>query len=475
MPKDNTWKIELKNFQAGLSPLAFTSVLTEVGGEGHSSYMKNVDCLDGRLTQGLGLTDLTAGTQAGAVDQLISFIMDEAVASNSSYAIGTTKLFQISSTAVANAGIWPHAVTGMADGKSIAYLQGNLYYFFNKASGGDIGKYDLTTTFTDGWGSSEDAALEKAPHPVDTKEDIMVFGNGQYVGTYIGNSDTLTVQKLDFGTGSEVADLLFGNNQWYLAVNSGTTGRMKGQIYLWDAGALVATLADETGVGVQEIGFIMLINGVVWMAYRDETESGFIIGYISGRQIVPMGRYTGTLPTYQQKTLYRGTIMFLSSALVWSAGAIVNEFPFQLSQIGDGGHATVGGIGSPFGTPLVASSYTTSFKLSKLTGFLVDAEWHSILFSLVGGLNKGFIDSVTVLTKVLGANARCDLIVLANQAVNAGATLQIKGTGITRHHFTNVGLGGIEDFKIKLDWSNGNATNDCLIRKIIIKGHWSES
>lgn len=168
--------------------------------------------------------------------------------------------------------------------------------------------------------------------------------------------------------------------------------------------------------------------------------------------------------------------MFLSSSLVWSAGAIVNEFPFQLSQIGDGGYSTVGGIGSPFGTPLVASSQSASFKISKLTGFTTDAEWNSILFSLVGGFNKGFIDSVTVLTKVLGANARCDLTVLANQGVSTNqAALQIKGTGVTRHHFTNVGLGSIEDFKIKLDFSNGNATNDCLVRKIIIKGHYVES
>ena len=117
----------------------------------------------------------------------------------------------------------------------------------------------------------------------------------------------------------------------------------------------------------------------------------------------------------------------------------------------------------------------SSFKISKLTGFTTDAEWHSILFSLVGGLNKGFIDSITVLTKTLGASARCDLIVLADQASSTGSTLQITGTGKRRHHFTNMGLGGIEDFKIKLDFSNGNATNDCLIRKIIIKGHYSEA
>jgi len=472
--KDNNWTITLEKFYSGIAPLAFTDSLTEIGGAGHASYMKNCNVIDGRITQGLGATSLTNGTQAGVVDQLINFIMDEAVSADVSFEIGTSKLFKISSTTVANSGGFPHTVTDMTDGQSIAKLGPYLYYFYNKASGGDIGRYDLSSTFTDGWGSATDSALQKNLHPVDTKEDIMTFGNGRYVGTYIGNTDTLTVQKLDFGSGSEVADVLFGNNQWYLAVNSGTTGRRKGQIYLWDAGALETVLADETGVGVQEIGFLTIINGVVWVAYKDESESGFAIGYISGRQIVPMARYTGTLPTFKQKTLYRGMIMFLSSGLVWTAGAIVPELPFQLSQLADGGYTTVGGIGSPFGTPMVASTQSTSYKISKLTGFTTDSEWQSIVFPLVGGQNKGFIDEITVLTKTLGENARCDISVLADQATSTGTANQITGTGVRRHRFTSLGLGQIEDFKIKLDWANGNSTNDCLIRKIIIKGHFVE-
>jgi hypothetical protein len=304
----------------------------------------------------------------------------------------------------------------------------------------------------------------------------MTFGNGRYVGTYIGNTDTLTVDKLDFGTGSEVADVLFGNNQWYLAVNSGTVSRRKGQIYLWDAGALETVLADETGVGVQEIGFITLINGVVWLAYKDETESGFAIGYISGRQIVQMARYTGTLPTFKQKTLYRGMIMFLSSGLVWTAGAIVPELPFQLSQIASGKYNTLGAMGSPFGIPLIGSTNNDgSFSLAKLVNYTVDSSWDSIVFTISKGKYKGFIDEIIVLTNKLEAGASASLTIKIDQASGTSDAKVISTTGKSRHYFSNFGIGQIEDFKISLDFSNGSVTNPVKIRSIIINGHFVEN
>ena len=66
-------------------------------------------------------------------------------------------------------------------------LKGNLYYFLINLRGGEIGKFDLASTFDHDWGSTVPtgaAALQKAPHPVEVKEDIMVFGNGRYLGVY---------------------------------------------------------------------------------------------------------------------------------------------------------------------------------------------------------------------------------------------------------------------------------------------------
>ena len=90
-------------------------------------------------------------------------------------------------------------------------LKGNLYYFFNKSSGGEIGKFDLASTFDHDWGSTvpTGACLAKAPHPVEVKEDIMVFGNGRYLGVYFTDDNKLSPTKLDFGNNNEVADVVF--------------------------------------------------------------------------------------------------------------------------------------------------------------------------------------------------------------------------------------------------------------------------
>lgn len=475
---NNDWIIRINRFEAGYSPLAFTDNLTEFGSSGMASVMSNVDVLNGKITQGPALADLTAGTQAGAVTELITYIMDRAVADNVTYAIGTSKLFQLSATAVTNAGIWPHAITNCTDGESIVVMGGNLYYFYNKAAGGDIGKYDLATTYADAWGSSTPtgaAALQKAPHPSDKKEDLFVFGNGRYAGVYRGDINTLYPTKLDFGNDAEVSDVLYHAGQWYLAVNSGVTGtnRTEGQVYLYDGSAITSQLADETGVGMQRIGFLYRLNGVIYVAYQDLSSTGFIIGYIQGKQIKPLGRFTGTLPNFAQKTLYKGTILFLSGGLVYSGGALVDTMPFQVSQYADGGYATCGAIAAPFGVPMISSTDgATNFRLAKFSGYDTACSWKSIVFPTISEGLKGYIDSITVLTKTLGANSRCDLTIEADQASATSTVQQITGTGKRRFDFDNFGLvQPIDDFRIALSWANGNASADCAIREIIIRGH----
>lgn len=477
MPKNN-WSIQLDKFNAGFAPLAFTDSLTEEGGGGHASSMKNVDVLTGKLTQGPGLADLTNGTQAGNVTEQIQFIMDRATADDVSWAFGSTKLFKISSTTVENG----TAVSGCTEGESLLALKGNLYGFYNKSTGGDIFKMPLSTETVDpNWGSTVPtggAVLEKAPHPSAKKEDIMVFGNGQYAGTFINETNTLTPQKLDFGDDAQVDDVIFNSGYWYLVVNSGATGtnRTEGQIFLYDGSAVPSTLSDETGVGVQRIGFLYRINGIIYVAYQDLTSTGFIIGFIQGKSIVPLQRYTGALPTFAQKTLYKNTILFLSSGLAYTAGAFVPELPYQLSQHADGGYGTVGAVASPFGTPMISSTDGGSnFRLAQFSGFDTNCEWQSIVFPVSLGKFKGYIDEIIVLTESLGSGASCVLTVEANQEADTSNSLTIETTSKRRHYFTGTGLGQIEDFLIKLDWSGGSTTNACPIRKIRINGQFVQT
>lgn len=473
---NNQWTITLDHFERGFAPLAFCDNLTETGSGGHASEMTNVNVLDSKLTQGYGMANLTGGTQAGNVNELISFIMDRATSDDVSWALGT-KLYKISSTAVGSGS----SITGCTDGESLIALKGNLYGFYNKASGGDIFKMPLATeTIDPDWGSTLPTgfgALQNAIHPSAGKEDIMIFGNGQYVGNYIAESNTLNDKKLDFGSGAEVADLIYNNGYWWIAVNNGATGtnRTASQLYLWDGSTIPSTLSDETAIGVQRIGFLDVINGIVYIAYEDLTSTGFIIGYIRGKAIIPLVRYTGTLPTFAQKTLFKNTILFLSDNLIYSAGAFVPELPFQLSQIASSIHSTTGAIAAPFGTVFVSSTDGSDYSLAKFSGYDTSCVWKSIIFPVSLGRFRSLIDSVVVLTKTLGANASCDLILETDQDSNDSSTLTIETTSKRRHIFNNVGIGQIEDFRVALDWSGGNTTNDCQIRSIKINGHYVEN
>ena len=312
--KDNKWNIKLESFYQGFSPVAHLNTSTSIGNAGHATAMTSVDILTpDYLGQGPNLVALTNGTQAGVVSELINYILDTPTSNDTTFGIGNTKLFKISSTAVASGGTpsFPVTITGSTAGKSIAYLKGVLYYFFNTASDTTIGAYDLASTFDHAW---QTGLVKATLVPVAVKEDIMLFGHGRYVGTYFSSTATIDKTKLDFGTNTEAADICFHANQWFIAVNSGISGtnRNSSQIYTYDGGATTTLLSDEAAVGVQKIGFLYPMNGIIYVAYQDLTFSGgYKIGYLSGRRIEPLVNFTGSLPTYAQKTLYKDTILFL--------------------------------------------------------------------------------------------------------------------------------------------------------------------
>lgn len=110
----------------------------------------------------------------------------------------------------------------------------------------------------------------------------------------------------------------------------------------------------------------MPINGIVYVAYQDlSVTDGYKIGYIAGRQIKELACYSGSLPNFSQKTLYNGTILFMANNKLYSCGAIKDILPIQISQIASVGYTTGGALGSPFGTPMVSSTQSTSYKIAK--------------------------------------------------------------------------------------------------------------
>lgn len=362
----------------------------------------------------------------------------------------------------------------MTEGESVIRLKENLFVFYNKASDGDIAAMPLSTEVIDpNWGSTTDHALEKALHPSAVKEDILVFGNGRYVGVYVQGLGTLDAHKLDFGEGSEVADVVFHANVWWIAVNFGEGKR--GQIYLYDGSATSNILSDEAGVGDQKIGFLYVLNGNVFVAYDDKSSDGFSIGVLQGRTIKPLRYFKGTLPDHRQKALFKNTLLFVSSADIWSFGASVDQLPIQISKLADGGHTTVGGIASPFGTPMVASSDGGSnHRLAKFSGFSTDSNYKSVFIDITKDRMLGKVHTIVVSTKALGANAKAEITLEGNQGDKTSNTLVVTGTGKTRHIFKTLTLPAVEDVRVIVSYANGHATNDCPIRKIALLGSFIE-
>lgn len=473
---DLNFSFTIDNFNEGYSPLAHTDQLTFVGNKGQASDMRaDIISRPGFLTQSPGLANLTNGTQAGVVDQLIRHILDEPTAADVTYAIGTSKLFKLSSTTVASGGSpsWPQAVTDMTSGESVIRLKANIYGFFNKASGGDILKMPLSTEVIDpDWGSATDVALESAPHPSCAKEDIMLFGNGRYVGVYIEGAATLDCHKLDFGEGTEVADIVYSGGFWYIAVNSGQ-GK-KAQIYLYDGGALSNLLSDEAGVGDQQIGFLYVYNGLIFVAYEDISSDGYRIGYLAGREVKPLRYFRGSLPNHRQKALYKNTIIFPASTDIMSFGASVEQLPLQISTLADGGYATIGAVACPFGVPMIASTETTNYKLAKFSGYSVDSNYKTIFVDTANGRMLGKIQNIIVSTKALASGAACTIKLEGNQGAKESSEFSITGVGKTRFVFRAIDMEAVEDARAVISFASGSTSADCPIRKIVVEGNYVE-
>jgi len=474
---DLDFQIEFTRFNEGNAPLAHIDSKTFIGNKGQASDMKaDIISRPGFLTQSPALVALTNGTQAGVVDQLIRFVLDQPIV-DETFGIGTTKLFKMSSTTVISGG-WPQAITNCTEGESVIRLKTNLYAFFNRAADGEIAKMPLATEVIDHtWGSVTDQALEDALHPVAVKEDVMVFGNGRYVGVYVEGSATLDVQKLDFGEGSEVADVVFSANVWWIAVNYGEGKRA--QIYIYDGSAISNILSDEAGVGEQEIGFLYVKDGLIYVCYKDLTSSSYVIGFLKGRAIEPLRYFSGALPSHRQKALYKNTIIFLSSTDIWSFGATVSQLPLQISKLADGGLATLGAVSSPFGTPWVSSTDGGSnHQLMKFSGYSTDSIFKSVLVDTTKGRLLGKVHTVIVTSKPLGADASCTIKLEGNQGSTddkmTSNTLTYTGTRKTRQVFKVITMNAVEDLRSIIDFATGDATNDCPIRKVECLGTFVE-
>lgn len=481
MSSATEWIINIDNFLGGFAPAWYKETYPAYGNKNQAGAMTNIDLTNpGFMTQGPGLADLTNGTQAGVVTTLIKGATDLAVSSGVAFAIGGAKLYKFSSTTVTSDGTWPHtidkaAVTG-EDGEDVAYYKGALYFSYNHSgSAGDIGKYDLSATFDDDWGSTIPtgaAALQSAPHPFEVGgNDVLYFGNGVYVGHYDGT--TFEDQGLDLPTNSVVQDIKWINDRlWILANRPDTSGTNKNSssLYVWDG----TTTSWELEIKLMGTGGALHHkNGVLLVFYQDlSSTGGYKLGYVSGNGVVDIVNFTGGLPEYYQITDYLDLLLWNANGLLWAFGSGDKDLPARLFQLADGGYTNVGCVVTPFGTPVVASwDAGTNYRLAQFSGYDVNSAWKSLMFDITGPGRTSKINTVRINFETLAANARVDWKLLNNQGVTIYSDIisHTKLGAVTTAWYNLAGKPS-ENFRIEFDSANGNATNPVKIKNVRLYG-----
>lgn len=474
------FKIEMNNLSlGGFSPNWYAQgTYPAYGNKNQAGAMANIDMTGSNyLTQGPGLSTLTNGTEAGAVTTLMKGALDFAVTADLTYGIGGAVLYSFSSTAVTSGATFPHAIDKAAvtgeDGEDVVLFQSNLYYLYNHSgSAGDIGKYNLNVTFDDDWGStvpSGAAALTNNPHPACLGgNDTFAFGNGRYVGLYDGT--TLQTQALDLPTGYVVVALKWNNDRWWVTANyNNLSGANKNSasIFVWDG----TTNSWELEIKLDgTAGGSHVKNGTLFQFYKDISNTGgFKLAYVSGSNVTDVANFTGALPAFYQITDYKDFIIWNSNGFIFAWGTGDKDLPVRLFQLADGGFSTVGGVITPFGTPIIASNESTSYKLAKFSGYDVASSWKSLLFDLTGmeSTEPGKIDLVRVNFEKLTSGARVDFALKDNQGNTIYSDIiSFAKLGARTNVFYPLNGKVAENFRTEFDYANGSTSATVAIKNV---------
>jgi len=465
----------------------FLSTYPSNGNKEQAGDMRNIDPTDpSTITQGRGMVALTAGTQAAAVTTLIKGMTRNAVTTGLAYGVGGAKLYQFSSSAVTNAGIWPHTidkatVTG-EDGEDVCHYKGALYYSYNHSgSAGDIGKYNLDATFDDDYGSTVPttaAALQNAPHQMVVGRQRMYIANGSYIAVLDGTEATYVFidDALDFyNSNLQVSSITWNGSRLVIATNStNLSGSNSSQsvVYNWDG------YSDTWDSPIEvngRIGALYTKNGVTYIWYESfiKGTAYSTFGYLSGGSVIPLKMFTGSLPLYYQVGEMGDFIVWLSGQRVYAYGPLA-EGTVELWQYTSATYATGGGMALPFGLLMIASNATTNYNLAVESGYTVDSFYYTKFFPVSTGKQIAQLNQITVWTEQLASGAKLDCTLRYDGGKSSFALDQIaySASNPTRHIIGKRNLPQVEDFRLEMSFANGSITNPVRIKSFMVEGHF---
>lgn len=484
------WNINISNPSlGGLAPAYYKETYPSYGNKNQAGSMLNCDLTNpGYITQGPGLVDLTNGTQAGVVTTTILSILGYPTTTNVSYAIGGALLYEINATTVTSGGSpsWPRTidkatVTGET-GFGLCVYKGNLYYSYaHSGNAGDIGKFDLSSTFDDDWGSTVPtggAALTGTANKTSFYQmivggnDIMYIANNRYIASYDGT--TFIPQALDLPTGWIINSIQWMSDRLWITADTGLIGanKVESALFIWDG----TTDSWETQIPLMgQCRALHAKNGIMYLFYRDiSSTGGFKLARVNGANIEDLANFTDGIPNFYGVTDYQDYIIFNNGYAIYAYGQGDKDLPTRFFQIAETNSSSPGGVAAPFGTILTASGNGSStWRLAKFSGYTVTSNWKSLMFDVTGG-RVSKLDDIRINFEKLASGASVAWKLLDNKGntIYTDTISHTKLGAVTTAYYPMNGK-VVENFRIEFDWSSGSTTNPVSVRNIKINGTFS--
>lgn len=475
----SSWEITINSFD-GLAPAVSANALTSVGNKSHASAMTSIDLTDPSvLKPGPGLSNLTNGTQAAAVTTAIKGIERVSSDGTNVYAVGGAKLYKIQSGTVVSDGTWPHTidkggVTG-EDGSDVVTYQGYQYYSYDYATAGDVGR-TASGSFDDDYISTVPtgaAALQGGvPHKMLVGgDDTLYIANGRYLASF--DATTFIDQALDLPSGSVIVDFDWNHNRLYLGVNKPNVAGLNSEasVYIVDPGNMTSWEYQIRVRGL--IGAVYAKNGQVFVTYYDPTSGLSRLAFVNGNSIQDVAFFNGGLPLFYQVSEANNHLLLLVDGTLWAWGAPENTLPTKLFKYASSGHATAGGISNAFGTPILASSSGSSYRLASLSSTDTAATWKSIVFDVCQARYKSQIERVVIYTEPVLTGGRLDATLTTDYGSSSVTCSPVTAVGKTKHVVLRDQF-DLDNFRLDLSWANGSASAPVKVRKLIVTGSFSE-
>jgi hypothetical protein len=370
-----------------------------------------------------------------------------------------------------------HKLPANSVGENLVVFGGNLYYAYNVLLStvpvsSDIGKWDMSTTWTDTWGTTQVAnpanIWKPGKHPMCVSDTFLVIGNGQYLGLYDGTN--LFMNECDFKADATVDDIVTTEHQTYVAINrpSGAVIAIFNNDFSYidtDGNPTVFSATDSKFIG-GKIGALYANGGVVYLYDMTSSDDAFDVSYLNGSKATPLQSIAGTLPTYHERTWYKEFLTFCADANIVQVG----QQDSSLNIISNFTNTLTGAvcISNPFGTLIIANTVGLYYE----DGLATNSHAETLSFVCGQPFHNGMIEFIGVrTTKITGGTVTLTIKPNKSTTSTDWATIVINENGDlvdSSYYDKELNMEGLQDFKIEIDWDN--TAHNIGIAEIYLKG-----